>query len=290
MSNLAFLQFVLGVLDDSVASMYKSGGPNLDRPLSGGNRTYYTKESEWPLTQPIPKLEASIQVRAQLVIIATPIYFTRATCLNRRMFVSSVFRWSRVLGRPRTLTRPALCCFCPQYCRLCYYKQNWRLGGHGNYKPSLHYNRHVKRSFQGVLFHLVESSGRTSGPDFKGCAGCQQLCSRSFLFLLAGRGNFSIYFLQLSSLRTHDPILRVLFRSSPARTYITMDSLLLSCWLLQNTSRRRPPTWWKSNTQTSRSQSWPFKMRSERSRFGLMTCPRLSSPAMLKVPWGITRS
>lgn len=42
--------------------MYKSGAMPLLRPLSSGQQSYDTKPMEWPLTEPLIKLEAIDQV------------------------------------------------------------------------------------------------------------------------------------------------------------------------------------------------------------------------------------
>ncbi|KAG1648953.1 Xanthine dehydrogenase [Nymphon striatum] len=52
-------KFILGVIGESVSSKYQSGGTDMERPLSGGHRSYFTNEVEWPLTQPVQKLECS---------------------------------------------------------------------------------------------------------------------------------------------------------------------------------------------------------------------------------------
>ncbi|XP_050507821.1 xanthine dehydrogenase isoform X1 [Diabrotica virgifera virgifera] len=63
--NLAialFYKFILKICpEDIVLEKYKSGGTLLDRPISTGTQEYGTNEDEWPLTQPIPKLESLVQ-------------------------------------------------------------------------------------------------------------------------------------------------------------------------------------------------------------------------------------
>ncbi|KAG1676609.1 Xanthine dehydrogenase [Nymphon striatum] len=54
-------KFILGVIGKKASPEYQSGGLNLERPMSEGKRTFYTNQSEWPLTKPVPKLEALIQ-------------------------------------------------------------------------------------------------------------------------------------------------------------------------------------------------------------------------------------
>lgn len=55
-------QFVLKTCPSAqVADRFKSGGTLLERPVSKGSQEYGTIEKEWPLTQPITKLEALAQ-------------------------------------------------------------------------------------------------------------------------------------------------------------------------------------------------------------------------------------
>ncbi|XP_073981126.1 uncharacterized protein isoform X3 [Rhodnius prolixus] len=56
-----FYRFVLGVNPDLVNEPYRSGYNNLQRPLSSGKQEYVSNKKEWPLTQPIPKIESLIQ-------------------------------------------------------------------------------------------------------------------------------------------------------------------------------------------------------------------------------------
>ena len=57
-------QYFLQVLGNTAGTRYRSGRTVLHdvRPLSSGTQTYDTKHIEWPLTQPLKKLEADIQV------------------------------------------------------------------------------------------------------------------------------------------------------------------------------------------------------------------------------------
>ena len=56
------LQFVLHLLGDHVPIALRSGGSDLERPLSEGKQTYSTDKSEWPLTEPMTKRTAKLQV------------------------------------------------------------------------------------------------------------------------------------------------------------------------------------------------------------------------------------
>lgn len=62
--NLAvslFYKFVLGLSPTAISDKNKSGATILSRPISVGAESVQTEKSEWPLTQPMPKLEALIQ-------------------------------------------------------------------------------------------------------------------------------------------------------------------------------------------------------------------------------------
>ena len=59
-----YLQYFLHVLGQNVSAKYRSGSTVLHdvRPLSSGTQSYDTKKIEWPLNEPLKKLEANIQV------------------------------------------------------------------------------------------------------------------------------------------------------------------------------------------------------------------------------------
>ncbi|KAK3581541.1 hypothetical protein CHS0354_031882 [Potamilus streckersoni] len=66
--NLAlafFYRYVLYVLGDHVGSRLQSGSTPLVRSLSSGQQTYDTNKQEWPLTEPLQKLEAKAQVTGE---------------------------------------------------------------------------------------------------------------------------------------------------------------------------------------------------------------------------------
>ncbi|XP_052067278.1 uncharacterized protein LOC127706662 [Mytilus californianus] len=50
--------FILEAVGDTAGAIYKSGAIPLLRPLSSGQQSYDTKPMEWPLTEPLIKLEA----------------------------------------------------------------------------------------------------------------------------------------------------------------------------------------------------------------------------------------
>lgn len=54
-------QFVLSLSPPGLPVQLASGGKDLIRPLSSGKQLFDTDKSEWPLTQPVPKLEALAQ-------------------------------------------------------------------------------------------------------------------------------------------------------------------------------------------------------------------------------------
>lgn len=53
---------MLDVLGNKAGSVFRSGSVPLTRPLSSGKQTYDTIPIEWPLTQPMTKVEAINQV------------------------------------------------------------------------------------------------------------------------------------------------------------------------------------------------------------------------------------
>lgn len=57
-----WLQFALFMLGNKLDLRYQSGGFPLERPLSSGTQTYSTKKEEWPLTEPLLKIEGKAQV------------------------------------------------------------------------------------------------------------------------------------------------------------------------------------------------------------------------------------
>ena len=58
------LQYFLHVLGSSAGTRYRSGSTVLhdNRPLSSGTQSYDTKKVDWPVDQPLKKLESDIQV------------------------------------------------------------------------------------------------------------------------------------------------------------------------------------------------------------------------------------
>lgn len=57
-------QYFLRVLGNTASVRYRSGANVLHdiRPLSSGTQSYDTKKVDWPVDQPLKKLEANIQV------------------------------------------------------------------------------------------------------------------------------------------------------------------------------------------------------------------------------------
>jgi len=57
---------VLGVYGKSADPRVQTGASPLERPLSSGTQSYDTKKQEWPLTEPLLKLEGKVQVRVMV--------------------------------------------------------------------------------------------------------------------------------------------------------------------------------------------------------------------------------
>lgn len=64
-----FYKFVLSTapVDVTINPRIKSGGALLQRPLSSGTQTFDTVEKNYPLTQPVMKLEALMQTAGEAV-------------------------------------------------------------------------------------------------------------------------------------------------------------------------------------------------------------------------------
>ncbi|XP_039280868.1 xanthine dehydrogenase/oxidase isoform X1 [Nilaparvata lugens] len=64
-----FYKFVLSISPETVAAIYRSGGGQLIRNISGGEDKFDTNESIWPVTKPIPKLDALLQCSGEAVFV-----------------------------------------------------------------------------------------------------------------------------------------------------------------------------------------------------------------------------
>ncbi|WAR26952.1 XDH1-like protein [Mya arenaria] len=60
-----FYRFALDLYGTDASPIYRSGALPLERPLSSGKQTYDTKKQEWPLTEPLLKLEGKAQVTGE---------------------------------------------------------------------------------------------------------------------------------------------------------------------------------------------------------------------------------
>ncbi|KAJ9584593.1 hypothetical protein L9F63_021063, partial [Diploptera punctata] len=62
--NLAcalFYKFVLSLNPPGLSTKFVNGGQSIERPISSGKQNFDTDQQEWPLTKPLPKLEALAQ-------------------------------------------------------------------------------------------------------------------------------------------------------------------------------------------------------------------------------------
>lgn len=60
------LQFILSLSPDSIGSKYRSGGSLLTRPLSSGKQDTQSDRSIWPVTKPMPQLDAFTQCSGKI--------------------------------------------------------------------------------------------------------------------------------------------------------------------------------------------------------------------------------
>ncbi|KAJ9586601.1 hypothetical protein L9F63_019794, partial [Diploptera punctata] len=70
--NLAcalFYKFVLSLNPPNLPKSFLSGGQNIERPLSSGKQIFQTDKQEWPLTKPMPKLEAVAQCSGEAMYV-----------------------------------------------------------------------------------------------------------------------------------------------------------------------------------------------------------------------------
>ncbi|KAG8325288.1 hypothetical protein J6590_071543 [Homalodisca vitripennis] len=61
LASSLFYRFVLGLSPSSINPKFRSGGEEISRPLSSGRQEYFTDPQQYPLTQPMPKVESLIQ-------------------------------------------------------------------------------------------------------------------------------------------------------------------------------------------------------------------------------------
>nr|CAD7403779.1 unnamed protein product [Timema cristinae] len=61
LAEALYYKFLLQLSGSRVTSKYQSGGELLTRPPSSGIQQFQTDSSQWPLNQPIPKIEALVQ-------------------------------------------------------------------------------------------------------------------------------------------------------------------------------------------------------------------------------------
>lgn len=95
--NIVDWQFVLDVLGNKAGSVFRSGSVPLTRPLSSGKQTYDTIPIEWPLTQPMTKVEAINQVG----LFYVPLKKHRGILLPNVGLLSSLAsnkNWNSLLG------------------------------------------------------------------------------------------------------------------------------------------------------------------------------------------------
>lgn len=61
---------MLHVIGDQAGLKVRSGASQLyiDRPVSSGQQSYDTNKMEWPVTEPLQKIEANAQVRFNVIV------------------------------------------------------------------------------------------------------------------------------------------------------------------------------------------------------------------------------
>ncbi len=61
-------QFLLGIVAEDADPVLRSGSANLERGLSSGKQDFDTVSKDWPLHQPVPKLEARAQCSGRNIL------------------------------------------------------------------------------------------------------------------------------------------------------------------------------------------------------------------------------
>lgn len=58
---MSVFQYALGIVGDKAATSVQSGAASLKRDLSSGKQDFDTDPKEWPIHEPIAKIEAKAQ-------------------------------------------------------------------------------------------------------------------------------------------------------------------------------------------------------------------------------------
>lgn len=74
---------MLGLAGNNVEENLRSGAGDIERFLTHGSQNYDTDKTEWPLNQPVSKLEATIQVSGsyeiRLLLFVSKLYIFQQT-------------------------------------------------------------------------------------------------------------------------------------------------------------------------------------------------------------------
>ena len=80
--HVSLLQFYLACIVDDVSPRVKSAAVPYKRPISQGMQTYSTLPSNYPVTQPMPKLSSALQVRGQCLTHLDLVWATAMECVH----------------------------------------------------------------------------------------------------------------------------------------------------------------------------------------------------------------
>ncbi|CAG0884273.1 unnamed protein product [Darwinula stevensoni] len=65
LAQALFYKWVLGIVGEVAGGRMRSGGSGLERPLSSGKQSYTTDKDTYPISEPIPKVEARAQTSGE---------------------------------------------------------------------------------------------------------------------------------------------------------------------------------------------------------------------------------
>ncbi|KAG8310059.1 hypothetical protein J6590_071596 [Homalodisca vitripennis] len=82
-----FYKFVLGLSPESVDVTLRSGGEDLTRPLSSGRQEISTDNTIWPVSKPIPKIEALAQCSATVATKNVKAVQRVTSCIVHQLYV-----------------------------------------------------------------------------------------------------------------------------------------------------------------------------------------------------------
>ena len=108
-SMCIYLQFYLSAIADHVDPRVKSATISFQRPVSTGTQTYGTNPNNYPITQPMTKMTALLQVKFIILLHITK--STHRVCIHINICALDL-RWSWVHNRCSHPAKRMCCSLC----------------------------------------------------------------------------------------------------------------------------------------------------------------------------------